>query len=163
MQTEDMPYRLCVGVMLINREGRIWLGRRIPDDEHHTLDSWQMPQGGIDPGEDPAVAALRELEEETGTRNARVIGQVDEWLYYDLPNELIGKALKGRYRGQKQKWFALEYLGDESDINIETHTPEFDRWAWVTPEEALERIIAFKRPVYEKVIAAFGALTAPRK
>lgn len=163
MQAEDMPYRLCVGVMLINREGRIWLGRRIPDDEHHTLDSWQMPQGGIDPGEDPALAALRELEEETGTRNARVIGQVDEWLYYDLPSELIGKALKGRYRGQKQKWFALEYLGDESDINIETHTPEFDRWAWVTPEEALERIIAFKRPVYEKVIAAFAALTQPRK
>jgi putative (di)nucleoside polyphosphate hydrolase len=155
MRSEDMPYRPCVGIMLLNPNGLIWLGRRIPDDEHHVVDSWQMPQGGIDENEDPKLAALRELEEEIGTRNVHIIGCVNEWLHYDLPRELVGKALKGRYRGQKQKWFAMKFLGQDSEIDINTVHPEFDGWEWVPPEEVLKRIIAFKRPVYEQVIAAF--------
>src|SRR5262245_29192941 len=115
----DLPYRPCVGVMLLNAAGRVWIGRRIDvDNEEGSGEWWQMPQGGIDKGEDPAAAALRELHEETSIRSAKIIAESPEWYKYDLPSHLIGKSWKGKYRGQTQKWFALRFTGNEGEINL---------------------------------------------
>lgn len=167
MDPESLPYRPCVGIMVLNPAGRVWAGRRIviPGDEMDgAVQLWQMPQGGIDKGEDPFPAALRELYEETGMRTVSLLAEAPDWINYDLPPELVGVALKGKYRGQTQRWFAFRFEGDESEIRINPppggHTPEFDTWAWKPIDELPELIVPFKRKVYEDVIAAFRHLAA---
>lgn len=154
------PYRLGVGVMLIDRTGRVFVAERIDSPG-----AWQMPQGGIDAGEDPRAAALRELKEETGTDKAEIVGETRDWLTYDLPPELAGETLwGGRYRGQKQKWFALRFHGTDADVNLTAHQPpEFDDWKWVRLSEVVDLIIPFKRGVYEQVVKEFAGLAVPLK
>jgi len=158
----DLPYRPCVGIMLVNRDGRVWIGRRSRDKavQQDEPGNWQMPQGGIDAGEDPRRAALRELEEETGITNVDVLAETDGWLTYDLPPHLVGVALKGKYRGQKQKWFAMRYLGRDEDIDLAcAHDEEFDAWRWEDANALPDLIVAFKRPVYEQLLTAFARFT----
>ncbi len=151
--TALLPYRPNVGVMLANRDGRVFVGERLDSPG-----AWQMPQGGIDKGETPRAAALRELEEETGVAPGLVTieAELDDWLTYDLPAELIGRLWKGRYRGQKQRWFLMRFQGEDGDVNIQTAHPEFGRWQWLEPGQVLEHIVVFKRPVYEAVLAGFA-------
>jgi putative (di)nucleoside polyphosphate hydrolase len=158
LNPSELPYRPCVGMMLFNREGQIFVGKRIDQ----TLDAWQMPQGGIDKGETPPEASFRELEEEVGTRNAEILREHPDWLTYDLPAHLVGYALQGKYRGQKQKWFALRFLGDDSEIDIKTKHQEFSDWRWVPVSDLMRLIVPFKREIYFKVVAAFGDLAHPR-
>jgi putative (di)nucleoside polyphosphate hydrolase len=160
---EDLPYRPCVGVMLLNRDGRVFIGRRIDGPEHVDLEhSWQMPQGGIDPGEDPWRAALRELREETNIRSVERLGEIAEWLRYDIPRELVGQAWKGKYRGQTQKWYALRFTGPDNEIDVlhpaGGHEPEFFEWRWEPMRNLPDLIIPFKRKVYERVVAEFEYL-----
>ena len=160
---EITDYRPCVGVMLLNAEGLVWIGRRFDKQNDEGQGHWwQMPQGGIDKGEDAAAAALRELAEETAVTSAQVIAEASRWYSYDLPEHLIGKSWNGRYRGQTQKWFALRFTGDESEINLAPpgHKQEFDQWRWARMDEVLDVIVPFKRPVYEQVIAEFRHLAA---
>ncbi len=159
--TEITAYRPCVGIMLLNKQGHVWIGRRFEKQNDDGVGKWwQMPQGGIDEGEDAKLAALRELQEETAVTSARVIAEAPGWLTYDLPAHLIGKSWKGKYRGQKQKWFAIEFLGDDREINLTPpgHKQEFDEWRWAKMDEMLDLIIPFKRAVYVDVIAAFRHL-----
>jgi putative (di)nucleoside polyphosphate hydrolase len=166
----ELGYRPCVGIMVINREGLVWVGRRAdaPGDAEGRGSWWQMPQGGIDAGEDPAAAALRELAEETAIRSVAVLGETRGWLRYDLPEHLIGKAWGGRYRGQEQKWFAVRFLGPDTEIDIAPGDPaksEFDAWRWAPIGEVEGLIVPFKRAVYREVLAAFTvhARPAPRR
>jgi putative (di)nucleoside polyphosphate hydrolase len=159
-------YRPCVGITVINAEGLVWVGRRADSagEEEGRGAWWQMPQGGIDAGEDPTKAALRELFEETGIRSVRILGETEGWLRYDLPPELVGKAWGGRYRGQEQKWFAARFLGNESEINITPpagHAAEFTQWRWVPVSEVADLIVPFKRDVYLKVVAEFTRFAEP--
>ncbi|ETD77982.1 RNA pyrophosphohydrolase [Rhodobacter capsulatus] len=149
-----LPYRKNVGLVLINAEGLIFAGQRIDNPGH----AWQMPQGGIDAGERPKEAALRELQEETGVRPELVekLAKTEDWLVYDLPEELIGNIWGGKYRGQKQKWFLFRFLGQDSDVNIATEHPEFSVWRWMEPAELVEKIVPFKRAVYEQVFDSFA-------
>ena len=149
-----LPYRKNVGLVLINAEGLIFAGQRIDNPGH----AWQMPQGGIDAGERPKEAALRELQEETGVRPELVekLAKTEDWLVYDLPEELIGTIWGGKYRGQKQKWFLFRFLGQDSDVNIATEHPEFSVWRWMEPAELVEKIVPFKRAVYEQVFDIFA-------
>ncbi|PRD43824.1 RNA pyrophosphohydrolase [Phyllobacterium phragmitis] len=165
MDPETLPYRPCVGIMVLNRDGLVWAGRRIviPGDEMDgALQLWQMPQGGIDKGEDAEVAARRELYEETGIHTVSLLAEAPDWIHYDLPPHLVGVALKGKYRGQKQKWFAYRFEGETSEIAInpppQGHTAEFDEWAWKPMAELPSLIVPFKRGLYEKVIATFRHL-----
>jgi putative (di)nucleoside polyphosphate hydrolase len=154
---DDLPYRPCVGVMLFNREGLVFVGRRIDQ----TVEGWQMPQGGIDEGETPAEAGLRELKEEIGTDKAEILRERPDWLCYDLPQHLLGVALHGRYRGQKQKWLAMRFAGRDEDIDIATDHPEFAEWKWLAVEALPRLIVPFKRDTYAKVIAEFRDLAFP--
>ena len=149
-------YRRNVGIMLINGARRIFVAQRID-----TPGAWQMPQGGIDEGEAPEEAALRELEEEIGTRKAVILGESTGWLRYDLPEHLSGKLWGGRYRGQAQKWFAARFTGRDADIDLATEHPEFDAWRWADPAEVTQLIVPFKRPIYEAVLAEFAEFIAP--
>ena len=149
-----LPYRPCVGIMLIDRSGRVFVAQRIDNPGA----AWQMPQGGIDEGESPRQAALRELHEETGTDKAEILAESRAWLRYDLPAELVPRIWGGRYRGQEQKWFALRFLGDDADIDIATETPEFSAWRWVEMADLPDIIVPFKRRIYQEVIAEFGHL-----
>lgn len=155
-----LPLRLCVGIVLINRDGRVWLGRRQPKwAGDHSAKIWQMPQGGLEKFEPPRIAALRELREETGVTSVDVVGAHPEWLTYELPESLMGVALKGRYRGQRQKWFAMRFLGDDSEIDVGAKAgskAEFETWRWAPPELAPKLVAPFKRPIYEQVIGAFA-------
>jgi len=157
LKHEDLPYRPCVGVMLFNREGLVFVGKRIDQ----TLEGWQMPQGGIDPGESPEQAAFREMEEEIGTNKATLLREMGEWLAYDLPAHLLGVALHGKYRGQRQKWMALRFEGDDSDINLKTEHPEFAEWKWLAIESLPRMVVPFKRDTYTRVIAEFRDLSGP--
>lgn len=150
----DLPYRPCAGVMLLNREGLAFAGQRIDT----TMEAWQMPQGGIDPGEHAGQAAIRELQEEIGVGPDKVelIAQAPGEFYYDLPDELVGKVWKGKWRGQRQTWFLYRFLGEDFDINLATAHPEFSTWRWVDPHELPKLIVPFKRKLYEDVIAAFA-------
>jgi putative (di)nucleoside polyphosphate hydrolase len=144
--------------MLVNEEGRVFVGKRIDTREG---DWWQMPQGGVDPGEDLEVAAFRELEEETGiqSRHAAITATLSETLRYDLPEELLGKLWQGKYRGQEQTWFLMKFSGSTSDVNLTAHDPaEFCEWKWVEPAELAGLIVPFKKPVYERIVEEFGAL-----
>jgi putative (di)nucleoside polyphosphate hydrolase len=159
-----LPYRPCVGVMLINTEGRVFVGRR-SDRSEEGVDStwWQMPQGGLDEGEEPEAGARRELAEETGVSSARFLARTRDWLTYDLPNELVGIAWEGRYRGQKQLWFAARFEGPESEIDLgprEGHDQEFDAWQWVTLGALPTLVVPFKRQVYLRVIEELGAFAS---
>jgi putative (di)nucleoside polyphosphate hydrolase len=159
-QASELPYRPCVGIFLINDAGKILVGRRIGAE----ADAWQMPQGGIDEGEEPADAAMRELEEETGTGNARIIGQAAGWVRYDLPADLIGKVWQGRYRGQRQKWFALRFLGSDDEIDpAGVAHPEFDGWQWMDAGDLVANAVAFKREIYAIIIDEFAPLLMGQK
>ena len=150
--TKTLPYRACVGLVLANTQGLIFTGERID-----TPGAWQMPQGGIDEGETPQDAALRELQEETGLTSDQVTLEAEhpDWVLYDLPDHLVGKLWKGQYRGQRQKWFLARFHGDDSAIDIAKHDEEFARWRWSSADEVLRDIVPFKRAVYDTVIAAF--------
>jgi putative (di)nucleoside polyphosphate hydrolase len=153
-----LPYRRNVGAALFNRAGKVFVARRadLPNAEG-APGGWQLPQGGIDQDEDPRTAVLRELEEEIGTARAEIIGEHPEWLTYDLPTELIGVALRGRYRGQQQRWFALRFTGDDSDIRLDLDPhPEFDAWRWTDLAELPALAVDFKRPIYQILATAFA-------
>jgi putative (di)nucleoside polyphosphate hydrolase len=158
---EELPYRPCVGLMVLNREGHVFIGRRTDGPEHvDATHVWQMPQGGIDEGEDPYPAALRELYEETSIRSVEKAGEVEEWLHYDIPRNLVGNAWKGQYRGQKQKWYALRFTGGDGEINVlhpgGGHKPEFVEWRWEPMRNLPRLVVPFKRPVYERVVKEFS-------
>lgn len=148
-----LPYRPCVGVMLVNADGLIFTGQRIDSE----IPAWQMPQGGIDKGENPKDAALRELWEETGVlaEHVTIEAQSADWLAYDLPHDIVPRIWKGRFRGQKQLWFLLRFTGDDSMVNIASEHPEFSEWRWITPDEMIASIVPFKREIYSKVVAEF--------
>src|SRR5688500_18193509 len=155
MTDDEHLYRRGVGVMLLNREGKVWVGRRIDNP----TDAWQMPQGGMDEGEEPWTTALRELEEETGIAPDKVelVAECPERLRYDLPEDLMGKLWGGKWRGQLQNWFLCRFLGDDSDVNIATEHAEFDKWQWVEPERLPDLIVPFKRELYRKLLRDFAA------
>jgi len=166
VDASQLGYRPCVGIMLINGDGHVWVGQRAdsPTEAEGRGTWWQMPQGGIDAGEDPRAAALRELREETQVRSAAIIGETADWLIYDLPPELIGVAWGGRYRGQRQKWFAVRFQGPDSEIDIKPppgHDPEFVAWRWAEVDELVGLIVPFKRAVYAAVVAELGPLARP--
>ena len=155
---EGLAYRPCVGVMLVNAQGEAFVGKRIDSGEG---DFWQMPQGGIDPGEDLRVAAMRELWEETGieARHAQIIAQMGEELFYDLPETLLGKLWDGKYRGQRQHWLLARFTGTDDDIHLDAHKhPEFNAWKWVAPEVLPDLIVPFKKRVYRAVLEEFRSL-----
>ena len=153
-----VKYRHAVGIMLVNRAGGVFVGRRI---DLPTMPAWQMPQGGIDPGETPRQAALRELKEEIGTDKAEILAESRAWLTYDLPIQLAGNVWDGRYRGQKLKWFAMRFTGEDSDIDLATAHPEFDCWQWVAPHRLPELIVPFKRQLYFDILAEFSEYCMP--
>ena len=156
MSAADLSaYRPGVGIVLVNREGKVFVGRRI--DMPAGWPAWQMPQGGIDPDETPLQAALRELYEETGTDKAEIVAETRDWLRYDLPAPIAGGAWGGRFRGQRQKWFLMRFAGDDSDIDLTRHDAEFDAWKWVAASELSGLIVDFKRAVYVAVIEEFRA------
>ena len=161
---ESMPYRDCVGAAVFNRDGLVFIGRRKaegdPENSAELGAPWQMPQGGIDTGETPLEAAWRELYEETSIRTAELVAEAPEWIYYDLPDEALGIALKGKYRGQRQRWFAFRFAGDDSEIDVLTpgggaHPAEFDAWRWEQLEALPDLIVPFKRQAYQQIVAAF--------
>ena len=154
---QSLPYRPCVGIMLLNRDGAVFVAKRIDMPS----DAWQMPQGGIDRGEDPRAAALRELEEEIGTAKAEILCESRVWLKYDLPVELSGGIWGGRYRGQRQKWFVMRFTGSDADINLATEHPEFDAWQWVAADRLPDLIVSFKRQLYIDILAEFREHCAP--
>ena len=151
-----LPYRRCVGVMLVNAEGHVFVGQRIDNE----VPAWQMPQGGIDKGESVTEAALRELWEETGVTSdkVRIEAETPGWLTYDLPHDIVPRIWKGRYRGQEQKWVLMRFLGRDGDVNIATEHPEFSEWRWLPPHDLEANIVPFKRAVYSRVLDEFGAL-----
>jgi putative (di)nucleoside polyphosphate hydrolase len=149
--TTNGKYRAGVGMMLLNKKNQAFVGQRIKE----TTEAWQMPQGGIDEGEDTFKAALRELKEEIGTDNVELLAETKDWLYYDLPQEIASRLWNGNYIGQKQKWFLLRYLGKDEEINITTEIPEFSTWQWINVDILPSLIVPFKKELYEKVIAEF--------
>jgi putative (di)nucleoside polyphosphate hydrolase len=158
---DSLPYRPCAGITVFNRAGRVFVGRRSSGPEHiDATHVWQMPQGGIDEDEDPYKAALRELYEETNIRSVEKLGEVADWLAYDIPRAIIGEAWGGKYRGQKQKWYALRFTGDDIEIDISNpaggHKPEFIAWRWVAIGELADLVVPFKRQTYERVAAEFA-------
>jgi putative (di)nucleoside polyphosphate hydrolase len=163
MRPEDLPYRPNVGAVLFNRAGRIFVARRadLPNAEG-PAGGWQLPQGGIDEAEDPRVAIFRELGEEIGTAAAEIIGEHPDWLHYDLPPELIGKALGGKYRGQRQRWFALRFRGADSDIRLDLDPhPEFDAWRWEDLANLPSLAVSFKRDIYAVLATSFARFAFP--
>ena len=150
----ERPYRPCVGICLVNDDGLIFAGKRIDNRS----EAWQMPQGGIDEGEDAVTACFREMAEEIGTDNAELLAEYPDWLDYDIPEPLANKLWHGTYRGQSQKWMLLRYKGADSDINIETDIPEFESWQWMAPEQLVQLAVPFKKDVYQALMAEFSKL-----
>lgn len=148
----ERPYRKGVGMVLLNAQGLVFVARRIDT----TAEAWQLPQGGIDDGESPRGACLRELEEEIGTDKAEIIAETEDWLAYDLPEDIADKVWKGRFRGQTQKWYCLRFLGDDSDINLDTDHPEFCEWKWLPVAQLPDMIVPFKRALYERIVERFA-------
>ncbi len=162
---ESMPYRPCAGAAVFNKQGLVWIGRRIDGAYGAATQPWQMPQGGLDKGEDPEAGARRELLEETNIRTVSLLHEAPGWILYDLPDEAIGSALKGKYRGQKQRWFAFLFEGDDSEIDVHKpnngeNDPEFDQWRWEELERLPDLIVPFKREAYRQIVAAFAHLPA---
>jgi putative (di)nucleoside polyphosphate hydrolase len=157
----DLPYRPCAGVMLVNAQGQVFVGQRLDS----VLEAWQMPQGGIDPGESAIDAAVRELGEEAGITPDKVelIAEAPDELTYDLPDDLIGKVWKGKWRGQRQRWFLFRFTGTDADVNIQTEEPEFRAWRWIEPEELPELIVPFKRELYRQLLGIFRASIPARR
>lgn len=162
---QAMPYRECVGVAIFNQQGNVFIGRRIADHDAEATSEmespWQMPQGGIDKGEDPLRAALRELHEETNITSVSLLAEAPEWIYYDLPDAALGIALKGRYRGQRQRWFAFAFTGDDAEIDVINPgngkcPAEFDQWRWERLVRTPALIVPFKKDAYDQVVAAFA-------
>ena len=149
-----LPYRPCVGVMLMNADGDVFTGQR----RDRFTEAWQMPQGGVDEGEDPRTAALRELWEETGVTSdlVEIVAETEGWLPYDLPHDLVPNIWKGRFRGQEQKWYLMRFLGTDDQVNIATEHPEFSEWRWQAVDELVEKIVPFKRDVYARVLKEFA-------
>jgi putative (di)nucleoside polyphosphate hydrolase len=150
----DLPYRPAAGVMLLNGHGQVFVAQRLDT----TLEAWQMPQGGLDKGEDPEAGALRELEEETGISAdmVEIVHRFEEELFYDLPDDLVGKMWKGKWRGQRQTWFLMRFTGTDEDVNLETADPEFRVWKWADPADLPAMIVPFKKKLYEEVLEAFA-------
>jgi putative (di)nucleoside polyphosphate hydrolase len=155
-KAENLSYRPAAGMVVLNREGLVFVGKRIDQ----TQEAWQMPQGGIDDGEDPKTAALRELDEEIGTRNVAVLREHPDWLLYELPPHLVGVVWEGKYRGQRLKWMAMRFLGQDREINVATAHAEFSEWKWVKSTEVLQLVVPFKREVYAQALTAFADLLA---
>ena len=158
IEPDSLPYRPCVGIVLIDARGLVFAGQRIDNPSP----AWQMPQGGIDDGETPREAAYRELWEETGVTRDKVefVGKTHGWVTYDLPPELLGKIWGGKYRGQRQKWFLFRFKGQDADVKIASEHPEFSTWRWILVDEMVESIVPFKRAVYEEVVRSFRAYLA---
>jgi putative (di)nucleoside polyphosphate hydrolase len=148
MKPKELPLRTGVGIVVLNADNKVFVGKR----KDNPFDKWQMPQGGVDPNEALTVAMKRELIEETSIKNIQVLKEFDQWLTYELPENLIGKIWKGKYRGQKQKWFVVRFLGNDDEININTKHPEFIDWQWVSVDQLPELIVLFKKHVYEKIV-----------
>lgn len=166
---EDLPYRDCVGTAVFNREGQVLIGRRKPADDPEVSGElgslWQMPQGGIDPREAPRDTAIRELYEETSIRSVKLLAEAPDWIYYDVPDEVLGRALRGKYRGQRQRWFAFAFTGWDDEINVTSpgggaHPAEFEQWRWEPLEKLPDIIVPFKRNAYLKVVEAFRTIPA---
>lgn len=152
--TADLPYRPCAGVMLLNAKGEVFVGQRLDS----VVEAWQMPQGGIDPGEAPLDAAIRELGEEAGIAPGHIelVAEAPDELFYDLPDDLIGRIWKGKWRGQRQRWFLFRFTGTDADVNIQTAEPEFRAWQWVQPSQLPDLIVPFKRDLYARLLDIFG-------
>lgn len=152
---ESLPYRPAAGVMLLNLDGKVWVGQRLDS----TLEAWQMPQGGLDPGEEAEDGALRELEEETGIPRGKVeiLARAPGELLYDLPDAMLGKVWKGKWRGQRQTWFLMRFIGVDADVNLQTQEPEFRAWKWAEPQQLPELIVPFKQGLYRDILKAFAA------
>lgn len=162
-RAHELSYRPCAGIVLLNRDGLVFCGKRRADKLPADAPLWQLPQGGIDDGEAPLAAAFRELAEETGVMEASLLYELPDWLAYDLPEALIGTALKGKFRGQKQKWFAMRFLGADEDIDLAAHTQiEFDDWAWRPMSECVDLVIDFKKPIYQQLARRLAFLTRDR-
>ncbi len=159
MTHDHLPYRPCVGIMLLSRDNLVFTASRIDQ----MVEAWQMPQGGIDDGEEPLEAAVRELEEEISVKEKHIslLAESENWLTYDLPPDLVGKVWKGKYRGQKQKWFAFRFSGDDNDIDLATRHPEFDAWKWLPMAQLPAMIVPFKKTLYEQIVMEFGHLIRP--
>ena len=147
-------YRRCVGLVIINKDGLVFVGKRIDSN----LNAWQMPQGGIENGESPRDAGIREMKEEIGTNNVKLIGEIDNWLNYDIPQKLSSKLWNGKYRGQTQKWLAFQFLGSDDEININTEDPEFKEWKWEEHKNLVNLAVPFKKDIYKKIINKFSNL-----
>lgn len=148
----SLPYRLGVGIMLLNAQKQVFVGRRID----MRSEAWQMPQGGVDEGEEPQQAALRELEEEIGTAKAEILGESAQWIDYDLPQHLVPELWGGKFRGQRQKWYIMRFTGEDADINLETAHPEFFEWKWAEPAALPDLIVPFKRELYQRIVEEFS-------
>ena len=153
-KSKNLPLRLGVGVVLLNSNNKVFVGKRIDNP----VNFWQMPQGGVDDNENLLYAANRELKEETGVKSTKLIKEIDNWLTYELPKNLLGKIWKGKYRGQKQKWFIMRFVGDEEEINIKTKNAEFKEWKWIDVNELLNVVVKFKHDVYKTIVKELNIL-----